>query len=157
MWSVNCWKSYLFKRIFYILLIRKEMLCLSFPSEFFSPIVYFSNTFSHYCIKMFFGIAIYDRIYSKKLRKSLWKVLSTYMMKASLSPSNACDGITFTGKWVNDLKKEEREERTVRHRDSLFTDCTITVGRKPKKHKATLFRLQFSVSLGPDPFTIDLS
>lgn len=79
------------------------------------------------------------------------------MMKASRSPSNACDAITFTGRWVNDLKKEEREERIVRRGVSLFTDCTITVGRKPKKHKAALFRLQFSIPLGPDPFTIDLA
>jgi len=41
---------------------------------------------------------VYDRISSKKLRESLRKMLSTYMMKASLSPSNACDGITFTGR-----------------------------------------------------------
>lgn len=144
-----------FQRFFYILLIRKEMLCLSFPSGVFSPIVCFSNTFSRYCKTMLFGMAVYDRISSNKLRKRLWKMLSTYMIKASLSPSNACDGITFTGRWVNELKKEEREESIVRHGVSLFTDCSITVGRKTIKHKATLFCLQVSVPLGPDPFTID--
>lgn len=47
---------------------------------------------------MLFGMEVYDRISSEKLKKSMWKMLSTYMMKASLSPSNACDGITFTGR-----------------------------------------------------------
>lgn len=150
----NCYKSHLFKESFICCL--KEMLCLSFPSGlcFFSPIVCFSNTFSHYCEKMLFGMEVCDRMSNEKLRKNLWKMLSTYMMKASLSPSNACDGITFTGRWVNDLKKEEREERIVRHGLSLVTDCTITVGRKTKKH---IICLRFSVPLGPDPSTIDLS
>lgn len=74
------------------------MLRLSFPSVFFSPIVHGSNTFSCYCKNMLFWMEVYDGNSSKKLRKSLWKMLSTYMMKASLSPSNACDGITFIGR-----------------------------------------------------------
>lgn len=135
----DCWKSYLFERFFRVLLMRKEMLFLSFPSAFFSAIICFSNTFPHYCEKMLFGMEFCDRISSKKLRKSLQKTLSTYMMKASLSPSNACDGITFTGRWVNDLKKkEEREERIVRPGVSLFAGCTISGGRKTIKRNATL-------------------
>lgn len=39
----------------------------------------------------------------------------------------------------------------------LVYNCTITVGRKPIKHNATLFFSQFSVPLGPDQFVIDLS
>lgn len=157
MWSVKQLQKVIsFQRIFYIRFIRKEMLCYLSPVSF-SPILCFSNTFSHYCKKILFGMEVYDRISSEKLRKSLWKILSTYMMKASLSPSNACDGITFTGRWVNNLKKEEREEGIVRHRVSLFTDCTIMVGRKTKKHKAILFHPQFFVPLESDPLTIHLS
>lgn len=123
---------------------------------FFSPKVVFSNTFLHYCKKTLFVMEVYDRTSSKTLRKSLWKMLWTYMMKASLSPSNACDGITFTGRWVNDLKKKEkREERIVRHEVSFFTDCTLH--KETVKLQVTLFCLQFFVPLGLDPFITDFS
>lgn len=144
------------QRTFYMQPIRKEMLHLSFPRGFFSPIVCGSNTFSCYCKKMLFQMEVYDGNSSKKLRKSLWK-MSTYMMKASLSPSNACDGITFIGRWVNDLEKEEREERTVRHGFSSFTGCPVHWAGKQTSIKPLYFACSSLYLWAPDPFTIDLS